>query len=206
MAPAWATAWTTASVRASSSTLAGSANEKVRESICAASPDASTTASIAAPAAPVSRNVVVTVLVTWYPVSTGPPFGYTYCAWRESPVVWTSRRATPLAASASSAWSTLALFDERATLEELAVVLNPNTAVRTSGVADACPMPCTVSRGLPGPQPDPLAAGVLAPAPLSARPRPAPPTKTSAPTVTASTTLPPVRDRRAKKASCSAIS
>ncbi len=65
MAAACATAWWTASARALPSTWAGSPKENVRESICAASPDAFTTPSIAAPADAVWRSVAVTVFVTW---------------------------------------------------------------------------------------------------------------------------------------------
>ena len=82
----------------------------------------------------------------------GTPWGYAYCAERFSPVVCVSRLATPLAVRACSANATLALFWLSAAAELLAVVLKPNTALRTSGVPDPCPVPSTVRWGAEGAQ------------------------------------------------------
>ena len=62
---------------------------------------------------------------------------------------------------------------------------------------DAWPVPCTVRCGEEPPQPAGDRSVVLAPASLSARPRPAPPIST-APIVTASTAVPALRGRRSR--------
>ena len=62
-------------------------------------------------------------------------------------MVCVSRVATPLAVKACSANATSLLFWLSAAAELPAVVLKPNTALRTSGVPDPCPVPSTVRWG-----------------------------------------------------------
>src|SRR5580658_9383740 len=105
-----------------------------------------------------------------------------------------SLRATPPPANAATTASALSLSWLRAACAVGAVMLTARTAIRTSGVRVAWPVPCTVSFGVEALQ---VMAAWLAPDPLlMARPSAAPPTRRATTTSAVSTFAPRTRGER----------